>query len=187
MAMLYLIDGYNLLHAMGLVERRRGREGLHKARENLLHMLHASFGSESANVTVVFDAAKPRRGAPAEMEYHGIHVCFAIGMEQADDLIEVLIRKASTPRHLTVVSDDRRLQKAARRHHCLVNGCGDLLDELERRRQPPPGPQQEQGKPTGLSPDETQHWLTEFADLAGDPALRELQEPPEFFEDERDP
>src|SRR5262249_10142821 len=159
-----------------------------KARENLLGMLHASFGNESANVTVVFDAAKRRPGAPAAMEYHGIHVCFAIGMAQADDLIEVLIRKASTPRHLTVVSDDHRLQKAAHRRRCLVNGCADFLDALERHRQPSPEAQQEQtAKPTGLSLEETQHWLTEFADLAADPALKEMQEPPEFFEDERCP
>jgi hypothetical protein len=32
---------------------------------------------------------------------------------------------------------------------------------------------------------EAQHWLKEFADLADDPALKELQDPPEFFEDER--
>jgi len=29
------------------------------------------------------------------------------------------------------------------------------------------------------------HWLEEFADLADDPAMKELQDPPEFFEDER--
>lgn len=186
--MLYLIDGYNLLHAMGLVGRRKEREGLGRARENLLGILHGSFGSESGNVTVVFDAAKRPRGAPSEWEYHGIHVCFAIGMAEADDLIEVLIRKAATPRHLTVVSDDHRLQKAAHRRHCLVNGCGEFLDALERRRRPPPEARQEQlAKPTGPSPEETQHWLAEFADLAADPALKELQEPPEFFEDERHP
>src|SRR5689334_17692648 len=136
--MLYLIDGYNLLHAMGVARRRMGPDGLEQARQNLLGVLHGAFGDESANVTVVFDAAKPPPGAPAETDYHGIHVRFAIGLAAADDLIELLIRKASAPRHLTVVSDDHRLQKAARHRRCVVSGCGDFLSELERRRKPPP-------------------------------------------------
>jgi predicted RNA-binding protein with PIN domain len=184
--MLYLIDGYNLLYAMGVTRRRMGPQGLEKARQNLLGVLHGSFGDESANVTVVFDAARPPPGVPAELDYQGIHVRFAIGMAAADDLIEVLIRRASAPRHLTVVSDDHRIQQAGRRRRCAVLGCGDFLQELERRRKPPPAPPGEQpAKPTGVSREEAQHWLKEFADLADDPALKELQDPPEFFEDER--
>jgi len=183
---LYLIDGYNLLYAMGVLRKRMGPDGLEKARQNLLGVLHGSFGDESANVTVVFDAARPPPGAPAEADYHGLHVRFAIGLAAADDLIELLIRKASAPRHLTVVSDDHRLQKAASRRHCAVRGCGDFLQELGRRRQPPAAASGERpAKPSGMSREEAQHWLDEFADLADDPALKELQDPPEFFEDER--
>ena len=184
--MLYLIDGYNLLYAMGVLRTRLGPDGLDKARQNLLGVLHGAFGDESANVTVIFDAAKPPPGVPAEAQYQGLHVRFAVGMAAADDLIELLIRKASVPRHLTVVSDDHRIQQAARRRHCVVSGCGDFLEALERRRQPPAAPREEPpAKPSGVSRAETQHWLEEFADLADDPALKELQDPPEFFEDER--
>jgi uncharacterized protein len=184
--MLYLIDGYNLLHAMGVARRRMGPDGLERARQNLLGVLHGSFGDESANVTVVFDAARPPPGVPAEVHYHGIHVLFAIGLAAADDLIEILIRKASAPRHLTVVSDDHRIQKATRRRRCVVRGCGDFLQDMERRRKPSPAATEEPpAKPSGVSREETQHWLKEFADLADDPAMKELQDPPEFFEDER--
>ena len=66
-----------------------------------------------------------------------------------------------------------------------MSGCGDFLQELARRRKPMPAPPTEQpAKPSGLSREETQHWLKEFADLANDPAMKELQDPPEFFEDE---
>jgi len=183
--MLYLIDGYNLLYAMTLVKKRMAPDGLEKARQNLLGVLHGSFGTESANVTVVFDAAHAPPGAPPEADYHGIRVRFAIGMATADEFIELLIRKASAPRHLTVVSDDHRIKDAARRKHCVVMGCDAFLQELERRRKPPAAPLGEPtAKPTGVSREETQHWLKEFADLADDPALKELQDPPEFFEDE---
>ena len=179
----YLIDGYNLLYALGLVRKRMGPEGLEKARQNLLGVLHGSFGAESAKVTVVFDAARAPPGAAAETDYHGIQVHFAIGRATADDLIEEMIQHAAAPRRLTVVSDDHRIKDAARRKQCVVMGCEEFLKDLQRRRKPPPG--KPPAKPSGLSREETQHWLKEFADLANDPALKELQDPPQFFEDER--
>jgi predicted RNA-binding protein with PIN domain len=182
--MLYLIDGYNLLFALGVLRKRMGPDGLEKARRSLLGLLHGSFGDESGHVTVVFDAARPPPGVPAETTYQGVRVRFAVGQAAADDLIEVLIRQASAPRHLTVVSDDRRIKDAARRRHCVVSGCGEFLQELQRRRNPPPAPPGEPpAKPSGVSSAEAQQWLEEFADLADDPALKELQDPPEFFED----
>jgi predicted RNA-binding protein with PIN domain len=182
--MLYLIDGYNLLHAMGVARKRMGPDGLHQARQNLVGVLHGAFGEESGRVTVIFDAAKPPPGVPAETTYQGIHVRFSIGQAAADDLIELLIRQAATPRQLTIVSDDHRIQKAARKRHCVVSGCGDFLDELERRRKPPPAQTGEPpAKPTGVSREETERWMEEFGDLADDPAMKELLDPPEFFED----
>src|SRR5262249_32751047 len=159
---------------------------LEKARQNLLGVLHGAFGDDSARVTVVFDAAHPPPGVPAESDYQGVQVRFAVGMAAADDLIEVLIRKASAPKHLTVVSDDHRIQRRAHRRRCAVSSCGDFFMDLQdRRKQPPPGaPKERPAKPSGVSREEAQHWLKEFADLADDPAMKELQEPPEFFEDE---
>ena len=183
--MLYLIDGYNLLHAMGVLCGRVGPAGLEKARRSLLGLLHGSYGDESCQVTVVFDAAKAPRGAAAELDYQGIHVSFAVHEQEADDLIEALIKKTSAPRNLTVVSDDHRIRDAARRRHCLPMGCGEYLDWLEQhrkqRRQPPAA---EAGKPQGVSRAETQHWLHEFADLAADPDMKELFDPFGFEEPE---
>ena len=119
--MQYLIDGYNLLHAMG---RLQARTGLEKARQRLLSLLHGAFGNESASVTVVFDAADPPAGATEVQDYRGIQVRFAVYQDQTDDLIELIIQRDSAPRQLTVVSDDHRLQKAGRRRHCPVMGCG---------------------------------------------------------------
>src|SRR2546423_542027 len=104
--MLYLIDGYNLLHAMGVMRPRMGPSGLERARGSLLGLLAGVYGDEANLVTVVFDAAAAPRGAEREQHHRGIIVRFAIDEAEADDLIEQLIRKASTPKQLTVVSDD---------------------------------------------------------------------------------
>jgi hypothetical protein len=177
---LYLIDGYNLLFAMGvLLKGRTGAAVLEKARRFLLELLHDAFGDGADHVTVVFDAKHAPPGLPAELDHQGIHVAFAVHEDEADDLIEQIIRRAAVPHRLTVVSNDHRIREAARRRHCIVQGCGDFLDRLETGRRPPPPPRRgDPGKPTSPSRDETQRWLREFADLADDPGLKELFDPP---------
>ena len=56
MSTAYLIDGYNLLYAMGVLVGPVGPTGLAKARLRLLGLLHGAHGEESAAVTVVFPA-----------------------------------------------------------------------------------------------------------------------------------
>ena len=177
--MLYLIDGYNLLYAMGvLLPGRTGPHVLEKARLRLLGLLTGAYRERSAAVTVVFDAKHAPPGVPEALEHQGIHVVFAVHEAEADDLIEQLIRRASAPQHLTVVSNDHRIQQAARRRHCVVQGCGDFLDWLEREHRPRRAPPGEDAKPDHVSAEDTQRWLREFADLADDPALAELFDPP---------
>jgi hypothetical protein len=180
--MRYVIDGYNLLHAMGLLGGRTGPHGLEKARLALLSRLHHVLGEAGGSITVVFDARQAPRCVLTADDYHGIHVCFTTDCE-ADDHIEELIRLEGTPHLLTVVSDDRRVRDAARRRHCPVLRCLDYLDALEKqRRQPQPAPTPQADKPDAVSPAEAEQWLHEFGDLARDARLRELFGPD--FEDE---
>ena len=173
----YLIDGYNLLFAMGVQHQHMGPRGLEKARLRLLGLLHGAHGEESSAVTVVFDAAHPPPGAPAEQDYQGLHVQFAVGQPSADDLIEQLIGQAAVPKQLTVVSDDHRLQQAGRRRHCTVQGCQDYLDALDRRRQRPRQALEMPEKQESLSPRETAHWLVAFGDLEDDPDMKDVFDP----------
>lgn len=181
--MAYLIDGYNLLYAMGVLRGRVGPAGLLKARLRLLGLLASVYRQTSGKVTVVFDAAgAPPEGSDRE-DYDGIEVRYAVKHAQADDLIEELIRHASAPRQLSVVSDDHRLQRAARQRSCEVLGCGDYLDTLERLRRagrharPPASEKKER-----LTERETQDWLKEFGELENDPSLQS----PEFYRFEDD-
>jgi len=172
--MLYLIDGYNLLHAMGILGGRVGPQGLAKARLGLLGLLRGALGKDASSVTLVFDASGAPPGVVDDQEYQGIQVRFAVHHDQADDLIESLIRDCSAPKHLTVVSDDRRIQKAARRRRCPVLGCLDFLEELARhRRQGRLKVSKEAEKPPVHSKD-LDGWLREFADLNDTAEMKEL-------------
>ena len=131
--MRYVIDGYNLLHAMGVLLGRAGPHRLESARRALLDRILALHGDHAADVTVVFDAAKAPARVEAEQDHKGVRVLFAL-REEADDVIEALIRRDPSPRQLTIVSDDRRLKEAARRRQCVSSGCLDYLEQVGRRR-----------------------------------------------------
>jgi predicted RNA-binding protein with PIN domain len=141
-------------------------------------------GTESTNATIVFDAAGAPAGATDEQEYRGIQVRFSVHHQQADDLIEALIRQDSAPKQLTVVSDDHRIQGAARRRQCRILGCLDFLEEVERtRRQRLAKPVQEPEKEIPLGQD-VDCWLRAFADLDNEPEMKELFHPFDFGEDQ---
>jgi hypothetical protein len=176
----YLIDGYNLLHHVGLLGGRVGPAKLDKARRALLGHLSGRLGDEAANVTVVFDALGAPPGADDSLEYQGIRVLFS-RREEADDLIEELIRRAAAPKLLSVVSNDRRIRDAARRRRCVVVECVDFWTSLGQRTPAAPDPSVEaDSKREGISRGEAEDWTKEFADLGDDPDFKELFDPYDF-------
>jgi predicted RNA-binding protein with PIN domain len=184
--MRYLIDGYNLLHAMGVLHGRAGPTGLEKARLRLLGLLRGTYGDQAPEITVVFDAAGAPRDAAEEQTFQGIHLRYAVRQPEADDLIELLIRQDSAPRELAVVSDDHRLQRAGRRRHCVVLGCQDYLEALNQQRRLLRQRLRETPEKTPLpGQKETQRWLNEFGGLEKDPDWQELADPYGFNQDAR--
>jgi hypothetical protein len=180
--MRYLIDGYNLLFALGLLTKQTRREAVEPARLRLLDFLHERFGGDAAQVAVVFDAARAPRHTPAEEYHRGVHVYHALA-DEADDLIEELIRREPSPQGLTVVSDDRRLRESARRGGCGVLRCLDFVERIAFPAAPPEAPPGERpAKPELPSPRETEEWLREFGDLERDPALRKWLKQDDFGE-----
>ncbi len=173
----YVIDGYNLIHALGMIQKQMNPGGLEESRRTLLAFLTQAFGADTARVTVVFDAKHAPRGVPRQQLSHGLHVHFAPKDQSADDWIEKLIEDDTQPRALVVVSNDMRLQHAARRRGARGWSHEALLDFLEQRATPTAPDAQE--KSSELSPQEMKRWLKEFETLESDPELRE------FFEHDR--
>ncbi len=52
----YVIDAYNLMHAMGILTGKVKPLGLARARLQFQEFLVSAFGAEAGQVTVVFDA-----------------------------------------------------------------------------------------------------------------------------------
>jgi len=130
-----LIDGYNLLHAVGILGRGVGPGSLQRSRLALLNFLAESLQpDEVPHTTVVFDAHDPPPGLPPAVEHRGLTVRFAGEYEDADSLIEELIRCDSAPRRLTVVSSDHRLHRAARRRKARAIDSDAWYAEVCRRR-----------------------------------------------------
>lgn len=177
-----LIDGYNLMHAAGLMKLRFGPGGLEKARRALLGLLAGSLGEDAGHTTVVFDAAPSglARDEQTAGSVRGIAVAFASGEDQqsADALIEQLIRLDSTPKQLTVVSSDARIRVAARRRGARPVDSEAFLDELSRRRWRSRGSAgKPQEKPGELAASEAEFWLKEFERGIDQEDLRELAGP----------
>jgi predicted RNA-binding protein with PIN domain len=173
----FLIDGYNLLHVMGLMRPRLGPDGLLRARRALLGRLAGALSAEEHEVTVVFDAAEAPPDVPDEERHRGIRVLYSQRKgEEADDVIERLIQHDSAPKRLTVVSNDQRLVRAAKRRSALAMDGSRFLDWLDRQyasKQPEKPNAEPREKDRGAGPSEAAHWLREFAELDQDPTLGE--------------
>ncbi len=160
-----LIDGYNLLCSVGILGHGMGRGGLERARLALLNFLAESLQPKDVpRTTVVFDAANPPPGLPRVVSHRGITVRFAVQHEDADALIEELIRLESAPRRLTVVSSDHRLQRAARRRKSIAVDSDAWYDDVVRQRR------QRQQATSGASPrpvvpllqEDIDYWIRRF-------------------------
>jgi predicted RNA-binding protein with PIN domain len=162
--MRYLIDGYNLAHALGVLRGKVPVGAVELARRSLLIRLLQAPGFRAYATTVVFDAQRAPPGTPAEQRQLGVRLLFALG-RQADDLIEELIEADADPRQLTVVSSDRRLREAARRRHARSLRCLEYWEAIERAPAgPPSGPHQPdaEAKPEELTSQELRDWYQRF-------------------------
>jgi predicted RNA-binding protein with PIN domain len=157
--MCYVIDGYNLLYALGRLTKKSGQAALLSARRWLAQQLQAGHIPADALVVVFDGAQSPTFG----IESAGpIEFVFA---SSADDHIEDLISEEKQPAQLTIVSDDHRLHQAARRRGCAWLGCMDFWEQVQTVPRPAPQPRvtESSAKPERTSPQEVDRWLEVFS------------------------
>jgi uncharacterized protein len=130
-----IIDGYNLLHAAGILGGGVGPRSLELSRLALLNFLAESLlPKDISRTTVVFDAKEAPWGAKNTLEHRGLCVRFASRWPDADCLIEEMIHLDSAPRQLTVVSSDHAIQKAAKRRKARAVDSDVWYQELSQKR-----------------------------------------------------
>ena len=157
----HLIDGYNLLYALGRLGPRSTIDALQGARRWLFVLLRP-VAVAPTRITVVFDSKTNTTDSRTQEIASG--VCFLYSRGQtADDLIEDLIDADPNPRDLLVVSNDNRIKQAARHGKAQSIGC---LDYYERFLMPQqvkePAKVPSKTEPEVISAEETEHWLEVF-------------------------
>lgn len=174
-----VIDGYNLLHAAGLARVRYGPGDLQRCREQLIQLLLKYLQpTEIARTTLVFDATQPPPDADHELYVQGLAIFFATSPGDADEFIERWLHHHHAPNHVTMVSSDHRLHRAAKRHHSMPIDSEQFLEELLRRKSSantkPLGQKQAVDPKTTrrLNADEVDAWLAEFGDIPDADKLR---------------
>ncbi len=174
-----LIDGYNLLFTSGMDGRSRAPGWLQRARERLVKFLVTHLPTEDIpTTTIVFDAAsrplaagswetgivaEPRSDL-ANRQQAGIQVVFAVDYDEADDLLESLIRQHSTPKSLSVVSDDNRVRKCAVARRAISLDIETFLRQLESPATSESSAPTPRERDHNLSPEEVTRWLREFGE-----------------------
>ena len=127
-----LIDGYNLLHAAGLAKAKYAPRELERRRARLLAKLKDLLDPAMLpRTTVVFDARLNPPPVRPDPPAGPITVIFAPRDREADDVVEELLAKHSSPKQVLVVSSDHRLHKAARRRGATAIDSDAFLDQLE--------------------------------------------------------
>jgi uncharacterized protein len=173
-----LIDGYNVMFAAGLMNRKFRPEGFRKVRLRFLNDLASTMDPLEAHLTtVVFDANDAPDHLSASIRHKGIEVLYAVDYDSADERIEDLIAHHSNPKSLTVVSSDHRIQKAAIRRKAKVLSADDFLTRMatwkERKRPLVVLPEEvtRQEVPTAQ---EAAFWLEEFREVVESEEAREV-------------
>jgi predicted RNA-binding protein with PIN domain len=174
--MKWLIDGYNLLHAVTSLGPRLGPDELRRRRKRFLNDLAHRLGPvEASHATVVFDARDPPAQLPLQSRHKGMTVIFAVAEEDADTRIEEMIREHAAPRSLTVVSSDRRIRRAAARRKARAITADEFWGQLRARPGPqPPPPDVQPAEPPPLTEEESAYWQQEFRELAESPEGRQI-------------
>ena len=170
-----LIDCYNLLHAP-MPPSLAGLE------EDGLCRRLASSPWSGTGITIVCDGVvKP--GTPAFSPVPQAQLVYSGPGRSADDVIIELIDADNSPRRLYVVTDDREIQKAARRRRCQVLSTGSFIRALAAARPAGGAATPSNRSRAALSPTQVDHWLEQFGIDPNVPPDEAVALPPQQIEE----
>ena len=155
-AAMLIVDAYNVLHVTGVLPPELS--GLEAP--DLADLIAASRWARHQAI-VMCDGTRPKE--MRAMERGTVRVAYAGGVS-ADAAIERLVNESSHPRHITVVSNDRAVQRSARRRSARVLGADEFLRQLatDAARAPRSKRSLPRRDPGPLTPQQVEAWLKYF-------------------------
>ncbi len=151
---MFVIDGYNLLHA--ILKSEEAPEAIGDL--ELCRVVSRYLELIGLSGEMIFDGAGPQDKSGFD-NVGNLEVLFAGLGADADTVIEDKISASTAPKRLTVVSNDRRLRKAAHMRRCISLKSEAFWNNVQKqlnRKRPAREPAQ---KRQGLSESETDQWL----------------------------
>ena len=152
-----IIDGHNLLWAVQGIEDDSSLTDI-----GLCRILDRYFAIVKQQAEIIFDGP----GAPGnKTEFAGIRnlqVSFSGRASDCDTVIEQRILDSTAPKHLTIVSTDRRLRDAADAAKAISVKVEDFWDEVKKQLSRPRPDKEPPGKRSGITESETELWLKIF-------------------------
>lgn len=126
---MYLIDAYNLLHALKNARRGNFPRAFGPARERLLELLDR-FARHHNTTVIAFLDGEPGKLEPGEIARPGVRVIFCGGGEQSADRAICSYVEVNNAPSLTVVSNDREVTTFCRREGAQVESCDSFIRRL---------------------------------------------------------
>ena len=152
-----IIDGYNLLRTVqGSIEELADLDDV-----QICGLLNGFFRSSRTNAEIIFDGIGP----PDKSGFAGLtalNVTFSGTRLEADDLIEQRIHQSTAPKLLRIVTNDRRLKKAAARRKAQRVDCLTFWQIVEKKMNKKAPAREPEGKRKPLSEAETDRWMEYF-------------------------
>ncbi len=159
-----IIDGYNVLGAMGLPPRKVVGPG-----EGYRDQFVARLGTYSQTVrcplTVIFDAWRQPGNLRHTSHQTGVTVMYTSEGERADQVIQQLIRQYG--KETAVVSSDLEVTNVARAFGAFVIGSQEFLAKLYKGNQAQSFVRSGRGQPEAN--DESESMVTRSKDKKGNP------------------
>ena len=123
-----IIDGYNLLGAIG---RLFGPEGTERetARESLLRELAAYRQRKRHPLTVVFDGWQQGQATEGREHRAGVQIIYSRRGEKADQVIQRLVREFGSD--CAVVSSDHEIMATGRAQGAFIMGAQEFAEKLQ--------------------------------------------------------
>ncbi len=129
----YIVDGYNVIHAIPTLKKLLAHDGS-QAREQLAFLVSRLTYRRKFRCTIVFDGAKPHEAHPPQSQ-SPVHIVFSAPLS-ADAKIKSMIENSKNRTLLVIISSDREILDYAKVCSCSTYTSKDfsnlLFDEPDK-------------------------------------------------------